>query len=147
MEVSTVQKAFTVLIFFLLLTPATYAQESDPSIQLVEQMMNAFSLQDEEAMAATLSDDIGWYSILGDTLTVQAEGKEALFIGLRSYFESIPSAHSEIEESFLSGKYVIIRERGYWHQDGVQRSQSSLAVYEIKDGLIARVWYYPAEEE
>ncbi|MCK5571893.1 MAG: nuclear transport factor 2 family protein [Bacteroidetes bacterium] len=141
------QKALSILIFFLLLTPSTHAQEGNPSFQLVEKMTKAFSMQDEEAMAAALSDDIGWYSILGDTLTVQAQGKEALFKGLRSYFESIPSAHSEIEESFVSGKYVIIRERGYWHQNGVQRSQSSLAVYELKDGLIARVWYFPAEEE
>ncbi len=139
-------RVFIAVLFFVLLTCGARAQDPDPSIQVVLQMMKAFTAQDAETMSATLAEDIGWYSILGDTLTVQAEGKDALLTGLRSYFESIPSAHSEIEDSFVSGKYVIVRERGYWHEDGVQRTQSSLAVYEMQDGLIARVWYFPAEE-
>jgi len=139
-------RVFSAVLLSLLLAPGASAQEPDPSLQLVLKMIKAFTAQDPETMSATLADDIGWYAILGDTLTVQAESKEALLTGLRSYFESTPSAHSEVEESFVSGKYVVIRERGYWHEDGVQRSQSSLAVYEVRNGLIARVWYFPAEE-
>ena len=139
-------RVFTAVFLFSLFTSGASAQDPEPSLEIVLQMMKAFTAQDPEAMSATLADDIGWYSIVGDTLTVQAEGKDELLTGLRSYFESIPTAHSEVEESFVSGKYVLIRERGYWHEDGVQRSQSSLAVYEIREGLIARVWYFPAEE-
>ena len=46
----------------------------------------------------------------------------------------------------VSGRYVTVRERASWtSKSGEKRSQASLAVYEIRDGLVARVWYYPAE--
>jgi hypothetical protein len=139
-------RVFTAVFFVCLFTSGASGQDAESSRRVVLEMMKAFTTQDPEAMSATLTDDIGWYSIIGDTLTIQAEGKDALLTGLRSYFESIPSAHSEVEEIFVSGKYVVVRERGYWHEDGLQRTQSSLAVYEIRDGLIARVWYFPPEE-
>ena len=67
-------------------------------------------------------------------------------MGMTSYFESTPSARSIIEDSMVSGRYVTVRERASWKTgSGEERSQASVAVYEIRDGLIARVWYYPAE--
>ena len=62
------------------------------------------------------------------------------------YFNALPSARATLESSMVSGSYVTARERASWKtKDGTERSQAALAVYEIRDGLIARVWYYPAE--
>ena len=53
---------------------------------------------------------------------------------LESYFKALPSARSELEQVMESGKYVIVRERASWTRDGKERSQSALAIYEIRDG-------------
>ena len=51
-----------------------------------------------------------------------------------------------LEDSLVSGRFVTVRERASWtSESGEERSQASVAVYEIRDGLVARVWYYPAE--
>ena len=31
-----------------------------------------------------------------------------------------------------------------WQAEGKDKRQSSLCVYELQDGLVRRVWYYPA---
>ena len=51
---------------------------------------------------------------------------------------------AQIEQLTVAGNFVTTVERAYWVQDGVEVSQASLAVYEIRDGFIYRVWYYPA---
>ena len=65
---------------------------------------------------------------------------------MTSYFDGIPSARSALEESMVSGRFVTVRERASWQdKNGEERSQVSVAVYETRDGRVARVWYYPAE--
>lgn len=85
-------------------------------------------------------------SVQGTSVSVEASGKDALRQGMASYFRSIPSARSTIEDSMISGRYVVVRERASWKdKNGEERSQAAVAVYEVRDGLVARVWYYPAE--
>ena len=50
------------------------------------------------------------------------------------YFASIPSARC----------YVVVRERAHWIRDGEELSQTSLAVCEIEDARVRRVWYHPS---
>jgi hypothetical protein len=43
-------------------------------------------------------------------------------------------------------RFVTVRERAFWTtKGGEERSQAAVAVYEIRDSLVERVWYYPAE--
>ena len=132
------------LPFILALTVC--AAETDPRLQVVQKLVEAFNAQDVDAMAAQVTEDIEWLSIRGAAISVEAKGKQALREGMASYFESLPTVRSVIESPQISGKYVILRERVHWDQGGSQKSQSSLAIYEIEEGLIARVWYFPAEE-
>jgi hypothetical protein len=34
-----------------------------------------------------------------------------------------------------------------WTGKSGRRSQAALGVYEVRDGLVKRVWYYPAVEQ
>ena len=108
--------------------------------------MRAFNKHDVEGMLVHVTDDVEWMSVQGATLSVEASGKGTLRGGMASYFESIPSAQSTLEDSMVWGPYVTVVERASWtSKDGKERSQDSIAVYEIRKGLVARVWYYPAE--
>ena len=80
----------------------------------------------------------------GDQIATEAAGKDALRTSMTGYFESLPSARSEILSSGASGAFVTAHERAYWTADGQERSQVAVAVYEIRDGLVRRVWYFPA---
>jgi len=117
-----------------------------PVLQVVHGQMDAFNRHDVAAMAAGVAPDFVWFSVTGDELTVEARGRGAFAESMRSYFASLPSVRSELEESLISGSFVTIRERATWTDgSGVERSQPALGVYEVRDGLIQRVWYYPAE--
>ena len=47
-----------------------------------------------------------------------------------------------------AGSRVTAHERASWtNRAGAAMSQSGLSVYELKDGRIARVYYFPAERD
>ncbi|MEZ4701363.1 MAG: nuclear transport factor 2 family protein [Rhodothermales bacterium] len=114
----------------------------DP-VSVFYRMTSAFNAHDVDGMLAYVDDDIQWFSISGDHMDVEARGKAAFRAAMESYFEAIPSARSEIESAVVSGSYVSVRERAYWGED---QSQVALGVFEVRDGLITRVWYYPASK-
>lgn len=117
-----------------------------PALLVVHGQMDAFNRHDVTAMAEGVAPDFVWFSVAEDELTVEIRGRSAFAEGMRSYFESLPSVRSELEESLSSGSFVTIRERAHWTDgSGVERSQRALGVYEVRDGMIQRVWYYPAE--
>jgi len=41
---------------------------------------------------------------------------------------------------------VAVRERVFWQGKGGEKSLFSLAVYEVLNEKISRVWYFPAEK-
>ena len=55
-----------------------------------------------------------------------------------------PTCRSTVEVYQEVGPYVSVLERAEWQSDGKTKRQSSLCVYELQDGLVRRVWYYPA---
>ena len=67
---------------------------------------------------------------------------------LAGYFKSLPDVRSEMFDITQTGVFVSYRERASWTaKDGKPRAQQALAVYEMRDGLIVRVWYFPAVRE
>lgn len=106
----------------------------------------AFNAHDVKALAATVAEDLVWYQIDGDQVTVETRGRAALEQGMTDYFASLPSARSEFESLTVNGAFVAVKERALWKSSsGKDRSQTALAIYEVRDGLIVRVWYYPAQ--
>lgn len=119
-------------------------QSTSPALQVVQDQVDAFNRHDVEAMAAQVAPGFVWFSIRGDEMSAEVRGREALAEGMRSYFASLPTVRSQIEEVLVSGAFVTLRERAIWTDgSGQEQSQAALGVYEVRNGLIQRVWYYP----
>ena len=55
-------------------------------------------------------------------------------------------AASTLSSAAENGAFISVVETARWKRDdGQDAEQSAIAVYEVRDNLIRRVWYYPAE--
>ncbi len=125
---------------------ATTATPPGPEA-VVRANLDAFNRQDVEALAATVAEDFIWYNVDGDKLLPETRGRDALRKGMQAYFKSLPSARSSAEVLTVNGDFVSIRERASWtNKKGEAASQAAIGVYEVRDGLIRRVWYFPAQK-
>lgn len=127
-----------------LILGTSFAWAQSPG-DVVERYLAAYNDHDVAAMLALAHPDIRWLSIDGDRLRVETEGADALGEALRDYFETVPSARSTIESMMVAGNRVSVRERAHWESKSGPQSQAALSVYEIADGQVRRVWYFPAE--
>ncbi len=125
---------------------AALARQPVANEAVVRKFAAAFNNHDVAAMTALVADDAQWLSVDGDKLSVETSGKSALATWLTGYFKSCPSCHSEFEAVLVAGRFVTVHERAVWESNSGPKMQRSLSVYEVRDGLIRRVWYYPAEK-
>lgn len=123
------------------------AQAGEPAAKLVERFVEAFNRHDVEALVALAHEEIEWLSVAGAEISIETRGKAALAESLAGYFRSCPTCRSAIEVGPASGSFLSALERATWEAGGETRSQTSLSVYEIEDGLVRRVWYYPSTPE
>jgi len=113
-------------------------------LAVVQGHADAFNRHDAEDLLSWVSPAVEWVNVQGSITSVEVRGREMLRDYMATYFEAQPTVRSEIEEAVVTGDYVAVRERASWTApDGEERSQASLAVYNVRDGLIQRVWYYP----
>lgn len=124
---------------------ATLARQPANNETVVRKFEAAFNKHDVAAMTALVTDDAQWLSVVGDKLRVETSGKAALVTWLTGYFKSCPSCRSEFESLMVAGSFVTVHERARWESKSGPKAQRSLGVYEVRSGLIRRVWYYPAE--
>src|SRR4051812_4293545 len=119
-----------------------------PEVAIVRAQVAAFNQHDPAALAALLAEKIKWFSLDGDKLSIDGDGREAIRTWLVGYFKSLPDVRSEMSDVTQNGAFVSYRERASWTtKDGKSRAQQSLAVYEVHDGLITHAWYFPAVRE
>lgn len=124
--------------------PAPAASSMTAEEGVVTEYSAAFNAHDVAAMQALMADDITWLSLAGDSVMVDATGAEELVAGMDAYFGDFPDVQSEVEIVAVVGAYVHAKETASWSRDGVRSSQSSLSTYEIRDGRVQRVWYFPS---
>ena len=139
-------KGILVLAAALLLPAApAVAQDVAPSeLQIAVAYVEAYNDRDLEAMLALMHEDVEWLSVQGSETAVFANGKADLAAQMEGYLASQSATYSTVEGSVGDGRFVAVREVAHWTDaEGNARSQSSLAIYEIVDGLVRRVWYYP----
>lgn len=113
------------------------------SEQIVSRYIAAFNRHDIAAMLELAHPDVVWLSVVGDSVRVETRGASALATQLSSYFRSYPTAASVSESVIGNGPWVAVHERATWHTAGEMKTQSALAVYEIRAKKVERVWYYP----
>jgi len=116
------------------------------ALKVARQLLDAFNRHDPVAMAALVADDFELYYVDdAGRAELGAKGPDDLRTQMTGYFAAHPAVRSEIEGSIDGPRFASFRERAISVGDGVERSASSLAVYEVVDGKVLRVWYYPAE--
>ena len=127
--------------------PGSVAAETpNPNEQRVRDYVSAFNNREIDTMLGMVSDDIQWLSVAGDKITVETQGKPKLRESMAAYFKSTPSAKSELEWVQVTASRVAALERAAWQSKSGPKSQAGLCVYEFRDGLISRVYYYPVEK-
>ncbi len=120
--------------------------EVAPNQAVVQSYVNAYNAHDLEAMADMMHSDIEWINIEGSAQSVVTEDKSALVRELTRYFAGSPQSGSTLSDWSVNGVYVSAKETvTFTRKDGTQGAQASISVYELEDGLIRRVWYFPAE--
>lgn len=128
-------------------TPAAPTPRDTSAAAVVRAYIEAYNAHDVEKVLTFLAPDFVWLSITADSVAVEARGVDAIRAQLVDYFRSIPTARSTLEDVTALGPWVSARERAHWVSASGPRSQASLSVYEVRDGLLRRVWYYPIVRE
>ena len=119
-----------------------------PEVAVVRAALAAYNTRDAAAVAAHYADDIKWFGIAGEKTSIEGEGRAAVEKWLAGYFKSLPNVRAEISDVAQTGPHVSFRERVTWTaNDGTRRAQSAIGIYEVRDGKIARAWYFPAARE
>lgn len=125
-------------------SPSIAQADADP-LEIVTAYVAAYNARDIDAMAAMMHDDIMWIAVEEDGVAPMAVGKDDLTDQMRAYVASAGATKSTLGEPVRHGRFLSVTETATWQTaDGQNRSQSAGAVYELEDGLIRRVWYYPA---
>jgi len=128
------------------ITAALPARFDSPET-VVRAHLAAFNAHDINAMLKNVSEDFVWYNVAGDKMDVETKGRDALRTGMERYFRNLPSANSELDMLATNGSFVSVRERATWkNKQGEPRSQNAFSIYEVTEGQIRRVWYYPAQK-
>ena len=117
------------------------------ALAVVRAYFAAYNVHDVDGVIRLLSADFTWLSLTGDSISVEVRGADAIRSSLVQYFQDFPSARSDIESATALGPWVTIRERARWLGTAGPRSQASISVYEVRAGLLRRVWYYPVVKE
>ena len=130
---------------FIIFVAACTQNEQSPEQAVVEQYKAAYNEADVASMAALMSDTVQWFAIEGGVTVPMADGKEDLSAQLTTYLASTNTT-STLSDWTQNGAFLSVIETASWSsQSGETMSQSSLAVYEIRNDRIQRVWYYPTD--
>lgn len=106
----------------------------------VRGLFAAFNEHDPEAMAEFVAADVQVFHVDEDGMQeLGTRGRAELVDQMRGYFRSQPNVRSEIEGLIAGPVYVSVRER-------IVGGAASLSVYEVRDDLIRRVWYFPVDD-
>ena len=127
-------------------TPSNSERDAEVAgpLAVVRGHVDAFNRHDAEDLLSWVAPSVEWLNVQGSITSVEVRGRDMLRDYMATYFEAQPSVRSEIEEAVVTGDFVAVRERASWTApDGEERSQASLGVYHVRNGLIQRVWYYP----
>ncbi|GLQ22711.1 hypothetical protein GCM10007853_05850 [Algimonas ampicilliniresistens] len=119
-------------------------QAAEPHPVIVAHV-DAFNARDFDAMSSVEHPEIEWIRVLESDVRVDISGRDTLAKILRDYTASTPDVAGALRDWSINGDYVSVTETATWTAtDGSRKAQSTLTVYQLEDGLIRRVWYYPS---
>ena len=150
LEGERVMKRFWLILCLQLALISCAEQVEEPALpdnaQLVVDYVAAYNSQSLPDMAAVLHEDFQWLSVEGDRIVEMTGGKEGLLEELEAYFTSNGPPQSLLENVTVNGNFISARETAIWvDSNGQEKSQSAISIYEIEEGTLRRVWYFPAQ--
>jgi ketosteroid isomerase-like protein len=95
-------------------------------------------------MLSTMTNDVKWLGVAENQLAVETSDKQALIKAMSAHFTAKPDARSKINDSLALGDTVAVVEEAFHQQNGQLMSQCAMSLYQLEDGLIASITYYPA---
>ena len=127
------------ILSLLCMTACTHVSRSTGALPVAEALVEAFNEHDPEKMGRLVADDFELYYVddKGEA-ALALTGRGQLVEEMAGYFAGNPSVQSTISDAIDGRAFVSFREQ-------IVGGQSSISVYEIRDGLIQRAWYFPAE--
>lgn len=129
------------LIFTLFLSQAAL---SASNTEIVKQFVEASNQKDIDAMLSLAVIDMRWMSVTGNEISVETSSHAALRESMAGYFKAVPTAHSKIRKISSSGPFVHTVEEAFWRSGEIEKSQCSMAMYELSEEKIVNVWYFAA---
>ncbi|MEO1658931.1 MAG: nuclear transport factor 2 family protein [Pseudomonadota bacterium] len=102
---------------------------------VVQRQVDAYNARDIDAFADLFADDVEVYDF-PNTLIVK--GKKVFRQRYAERFLHNPDLHAEIHRRFAAGRYVVDFETPRGAQFG---DAPAVAIYEVADGLITKVWF------
>ena len=139
--VMTESRTLLITVFLIITSAIATAQSSIADI--LNEQVEAFNNQDIDHMVRNLHEDFAWYYIGSDDLVLELSGKKDFRSSMESYFQSIVDVHSTISGSVIDGNRISFQEIvEYKTAAGKEGRASSMGIYEVRDNLIYRVWYF-----
>jgi hypothetical protein len=104
---------------------------------VVQRQLAAYNAHDIEAYMATFSSDVELFELPGSAPTLS--GELAVRVYYADRFSQNPHLRGEVTERMIFGNVVIYREVLH----GLQNSESVeiVAIYQVEDDLIRRIWF------
>lgn len=126
----------------------TTAWLTTPEAIVLRAYLDAGNRLDADAVAALCAENFAWYNVENDKVVPEVQGRAVLHEWLLGYYKKLPSARSEFLSIEQAGPFLTVRERASWNnKEGQRLSQQAIGIYEIRDGLIQRVWYFPSARD
>ena len=126
-------------------SPSSSGRSTGSTAAVVQGYEAAFNAHSPEQVGRWLHEELSWLAIDGDQVRVEARGRAAMLQWLHVYFAQLPDVRAQIETFHGDGRYVAVHECLSWRHEGQARQQCAHGTYEIDNGLIRRVWYWPVE--
>jgi hypothetical protein len=104
---------------------------------VVERQLHAYNNKNIDLFMGCYREDVKIYDF-PDTLTM--EGQEAMRSRYQKLFETYPNMYATVDKRIIHGKYVIDHEKitGRLKEGAILEA---VAMYEIKDDIIIKVWF------
>lgn len=128
-------------------SPASPPAAADPTAaeSLIRRYVDAFNRHDVDATVGCVDTSFRWYNIAADSMQLTMAGRDTQRSGLARYFKAFADVHSDISALAVNGPWVMVREQVRWTGAKGRAENIALAVYEVRENLIRRVYYFPAE--
>lgn len=118
------------------------AAKHSPLTGVVAQYFDALNRRDLLALAAYVTPDVEWYSIVAGERILEVSGREPLTQALQGYFDATKRTHWAIKSVQSVANTIAIVERSEWSEAQGTQARDSIAVYEFVDGRIRRMTHY-----